>query len=226
MTQQSVKSVTSARRPSSRNLTPILPLAIASFAAIGMLLLRMTYARQATLHFLFWNLFLAWIPLILALMAWRYRHSPAFAIALGFLWLLFLPNAPYLVTDLVHLGPTSAAPMWYDLGMLFSFAFVGLALGLRSLHIMQELVQERFGAPAGWTFALTAAALSGLGIYIGRFLRWNSWELFLHPTQLTSDLLATLATPGSLLKLLAVVFLFGAVTVLGLLIIPAHQTIK
>jgi uncharacterized membrane protein len=224
MAYQTAKNVSTARRPSRLSRTPILPLALASLVAVGLLLLRIAYARHANHLFLSWNLFLAWIPLLLALLARRFRKRPLLAVALGFLWLLFLPNAPYLVTDLIHLKPTTQAPLWYDLGMLFSFAFVGLALGLHSLHIMQGLVRGRFGALAGWTFALAAAVLSGLGIYIGRFLRWNSWELFLHPTRLTSDLLATLTAPGSLLKLLAVVFLFAALTIVGLLIIPAQRT--
>ena len=110
--------------------------------------------------------------------------------------------------------------------MLFSFALVGLALGLRSLQLMQELVKQRFGYLTGWLFALTIAVLSGLGIYIGRFLRWNSWQIFSHPLQLTSDLFATLATPALLMRLLTVVLLFSAVTVIGLLMIPTDQVRK
>lgn len=203
-----------------------MPLAIATGAAISLLLLRIGYTRQPSFLFLSWNLCLAWIPLLLSLLAWRYRRYPPLASALGILWLIFLPNAPYLVTDLVHLSPSSAAPVWYDLGMLFIFALVGLALGLHSLHIMQGLVKRRFGPLAGWTLALAAAALSGLGVYIGRFLRWNSWELLLNPLGLASDLQATLATPASALRLLAVVFLFGALTVVGLLLIPAGRENK
>jgi uncharacterized membrane protein len=191
-----------------------------------MLLARIVCAQHVSHLFLLWNLFLAWIPLLLALLIWRFRQYLVLTVALGFFWLLFLPNAPYLVTDLIHLRPTTEAPMWYDLGMLFSFALVGLALGLHSLHIMQRLVQGRFGVLVGWTFALTAAVLSGFGIYIGRFLRWNSWELFLHPLRLASDVLATLTTPASLVKLLTVVLLFGAVTIVGLLMIPTYQTGK
>lgn len=218
------KSLRTSRKPLSLGSAPILPLAIGSCAALGMLLLRIGYARQASFLFLSWNLFLAWIPLLLSLLSWRYRRHPLLAIALGILWLLFLPNAPYLVSDLIHLKPGGVVPMWYDLGMLFAFAFVGLALGLHSLHIMRGLVKQSFGPVAGWCFVLAAAALSGLGVYIGRFLRWNSWEFLIHPARLASDLQATLVTPASSLKLLAFVFLFGVLTAVGLLLIPADQT--
>jgi uncharacterized membrane protein len=220
------KRLPTSKKPLNQGSTPILPLAIASCGVLGMLLLRIGYARQASFLFLSWNLFLAWIPLLLSLLSWRCRRHSLLAIALGILWLLFLPNAPYLVSDLIHLKPGGVVPMWYDLGMLFAFAFVGLALGLHSLHIMQALVKGRFGPLAGWCFVLAAAVLSGLGVYIGRFLRWNSWELLQYPEHLASDLLATLATPASTLKLLAVVFLFGALTVVGLLIIPAGQSYR
>jgi uncharacterized membrane protein len=204
----------------------IAPLMIASIAPVGMVVARILYTQHISHLFLVWNLFLAWIPLGLALLAWRTRHRPFLAAALGFLWLLFLPNAPYLVTDLIHLRPNSTVPMWYDMGMLFSFAFAGLALGLRSLQLMQGIVKERFGALASWIFALTICMISSFGIYIGRFLRWNSWEFLLHPGRLTADVLGHLASPEALLRLFTIVLLFGSVTIVGLLMFPANETTR
>jgi uncharacterized membrane protein len=206
--------------------TTILTLLIASATPIALLLARIVYTRHIAYLFLLWNLALAWMPLLLAILAWQARRHPFLALSTGFLWLLFLPNAPYLVTDLIHLRPTPQAPMWYDVIMLFSFALAGLALGLHSLHLMRDLVQRRFGLLPGWIFALVAATLSGFGIYIGRFLRWNSWEIFLHPLHLVSDVAATVSAPTSLLKLLTVVLLFGTITLVGLLLVPAWQTSK
>ena len=199
---------------------------IASAAAVSLLLLRVLYTQHIAYLFLLWNLMLAWIPLLLAILTWRVRQHLFLTLVAGLLWLLFLPNAPYLVTDLIHLKPTPEAPMWYDMVMLFSFACAGLALGLHSLHLIRGLVNRRLGLLPGWVFTLAVAALSGLGIYIGRFLRWNSWEIFLHPLRLASDVAATITAPDSLLKLLTVVVLFGAVTIVGLLLVPAWQTSK
>ena len=204
----------------------IAPLMIASMAPVGMVVARILYTQHISHLFLVWNLFLAWIPLGLALLAWRTRRRPFLAAALGFLWLLFLPNAPYLVTDLIHLRPNPTVPMWYDLGMLFSFAFAGLALGLRSLQLMQGIVKERFGVLAGWIFALTICLISSFGIYIGRFLRWNSWEFLLHPGRLTADVLDHLASPDALLRLFTIVILFGSVTIVGLLMFPANEATR
>lgn len=227
MTQQSGEEPKGTRRLLGLGRRTVLPLAIASTAPIGMLLVRTIYTHNTTHRSLLWNLFLAWIPLLLAILAWRSRQYPVLTSALGFMWLLFLPNTLYLVTDLVHLSPTSETTMWwFDLGMLFSFSFVGIALGLHSLHLIQGLVNWRFGVRIGWIFTLTVSVLTGFGIYIGRFLRWNSWDLFLHPVNLTSDVLASFTSPGSLMKMITIVPLFGAVTIVGLLMIPAHRTTK
>jgi uncharacterized membrane protein len=199
---------------------------IASTVPVVLLLVRVVYTQHFAYRFLLWNLLLAWIPMLLALLAWRFRRNSFLALSAGFLWLLFLPNAPSLVSDLIHLKPKSEAPMWYDMVMLFSFAFAGLALGLHSLHLVRGLVKRRFGLLSSWVFTLAVVALSGLGIYIGRFLRWNSWEIFLHPLRLAADVATAMTTPASLLKLLTVVLLFGAVTVVGLLMLPAWQTTK
>lgn len=205
-------------------LMAIVPLMVASLAPVGMVMARILYTQHISHLFLLWNLFLAWIPLGLALLAWRVRRQPLLTFALGFLWLLFLPNAPYLVTDLIHLRPTAEAPLWYDLGMLFSFAFAGLALGLRSLQLMQGLVKARFGALSGWIFALAVCLISSFGIYIGRFLRWNSWEFLFQPGRLIADVLDSLATPEALLRLFTIVLLYGSVTIVGLLMFPASET--
>jgi len=205
----------------------ILPLALASAAPVGVLAARTLYTRQSTHHILLWNLFLAWIPFLLALLAWRSSRKPYLAIALGVLWLLFFPNTLYLITDLIYLRPTADTPMWwFDLVMLFSFAFVGLALGLHSLHLMHELVIRRYAPLIGWLFIFSVSVLSSFGIYIGRFLRWNSWDVFLHPVDLTSDVIASLTTLGSPLKLVTIVLLFGTLTISGLLIVPAYRATK
>jgi uncharacterized membrane protein len=136
--------------------------------------------------FLVWNIFLAWIPLGLAytasVFAWRRRFLLLVLPLIAILWMLFFPNAPYILTDLQHLGhPKPGVPLWFDTLLLIWFSWTGLLLGVVSLFMMQDIVRRRFGRMAGWVFVFTAGMLSSLGIYIGRFLRWNSWDMIFHP---------------------------------------------
>ena len=135
------------------------------------------------------------------------------AIPAGAVWLLFLPNAPYLISDLVHLQPRSDAPLWFDVVLLFSFAGAGVLLGLASLSNVHDAVTARFGTIAGWSLVLTSAPLTGLGIYLGRFLRWNSWDVWTNPRPLLADLITRLSDPLSHPKTLNVTLVYGLVFV-------------
>ena len=131
--------------------------------------------------FLIWNIFLAWIPLGLAYTAsvfsWKRRFLLFSMPLMAILWMLFFPNAPYILTDLQHLGyPKPDVPLWFDMLLLIWFAWTGLLLGVVSMFLMHDIVRRQFGRLAGWVFVFSAGILSSLGIYIGRFLRWNSWD--------------------------------------------------
>ena len=150
---------------------------------------------------LIWNLFLAWIPFVLAYLAyilsWRrslmYIVIPAFAI----LWLIFFPNAPYILTDLQHLGQASAnVPLWYDVILLIWFSWTGMLLGIVSLNLMQEIIRREFGRWFGWLFVFFVAVLSSAGVYVGRFIRLNSWDIFQNPTYAASNLWDWLSDPS------------------------------
>jgi len=151
--------------------------------------------------FLCWNLLLAWIPYGLALRAralhrerapaWRY-----WAVAFG--WLLFWPNAPYLVTDLIHLDARPPVPLWFDALLLFSFAWTGILLAILSLRLMEDQWRERLGARRARAATWLALLAGCVGIFLGRVLRWNSWELFTRPQQLLTDLLELLSSPSQL----------------------------
>jgi uncharacterized membrane protein len=135
-------------------------------------------------RFLIWNLALAWIPLLLAACGYaaaaRGRGWPVAALALA--WILFFPNAPYMLTDFVHLGSSeTGAPLWYDALMIASFAWTALLLGLASLYLMQ-IVVERYVRPLwSWTLVAVALLLSSFGVYLGRFNRFNSWDALVRP---------------------------------------------
>jgi uncharacterized membrane protein len=189
-------------------------LLLASGLPIAMLFVRIFYTGHPTYIFLAWNLFLAWMPFSFALLAHQFSHRPWLLLPLSSLWLLFLPNAPYLITDLMHLRYSSIVPIWYDAIMIFSFALSGLLLGFLSLYLMQSLVVRRFGWRLGWLFAWLVLGLSGLGVYIGRFLRWNSWDIFTSPFNLFNSLL----NPELFLKAFVVTALLSLLSIFAYII--------
>jgi len=102
-------------------------------------------------------------------------------------WFFFFPNAPYILTDLVHLGPKYYGHYWVDMLLILLVAFTGLLLGFLSLQSMQQRVARRFHWPVGWLFVMAMSLLSGMGIYAGRFLRWNSWDVVARPGWVLDD---------------------------------------
>ncbi len=176
-------------------------LSMASLVCIILVGARLFYSDTPGYFGLVWNLFLAWIPFVLAYLAymlsWRrtlvYIAIPVFAL----LWLIFFPNAPYILTDLQHLGQASAGvPLWYDVILLVWFSWTGMLLGVVSLNLMHEIVKREFGRLFGWLFVLIVASLSSAGVYIGRFIRLNSWDLFQNPNQAASNLWDWLSDPS------------------------------
>jgi uncharacterized membrane protein len=168
---------------------------------IAMVFVRVRFSGTLSYTFLFWNLFLAVIPfgissLLVGLSKARtIGRAPALIFyPLAALWLLFFPNAPYVLTDLIHLRPVMV-PLWYDLLLLLSFAWTSLMFGFVSLSDMQQLVKQRFNAATGWLFACAALALGSFGIYLGRFLRWNSWDVLTEPQKLAWDIVERLVNP-------------------------------
>ena len=151
---------------------------------------RTLYSHTHHFQTLVWNLFLAWIPLLLAALIYRIATRRAdltrwILVPAALVWLLFFPNAPYIVTDLVHLGQYhDNVPGWFDVMLVAWFAWTGLLLGVVSLRLMQEIVARARGSRVGWLFVVLVTAAGSLGIYVGRFLRWNSWTVFQAPVTL------------------------------------------
>jgi uncharacterized membrane protein len=123
---------------------------------------------------------LAWVPLGLALALERAQRTPV-ALLLGAAWLAFFPNAPYLVTDFVHLRARPPVPVWFDLAFFATLSLAGLFVGLASLEIVHRALKQRLGVSWAWGALGLISALSGYAIYLGRFLRWNSWDLVTRP---------------------------------------------
>src|SRR5262245_6334549 len=112
-------------------------------------------------------------------------------------WLLFFPNAPYIFTDLIHLNGYFYPHFWVDLVLILLFALTGLVLGFVSLFLMQAVVHRMFGRLASWGFIAAVAGVSGFGIYVGRFLRFNSWDVFVQPLKVSQGISHWAFHPGS-----------------------------
>ena len=167
---------------------PVLALTFASLVCLALVLARIVWTGRFHYGFLVWNLLLAWLPLVFALLANdEYRNAPRRTwrfYGLTIAWLLFLPNAPYIFTDLIHLMSRFYGHFWVDLVPILSCALTGLVLSFLSLYLMQSIVARMFGWLASWLFIAGAAGLSGFGIYLGRFLRFNSWDVLVQPVEL------------------------------------------
>jgi uncharacterized membrane protein len=159
-------------------------------------LTRWALTGQLGYAFLAKNLALAWLP---AVLAFALRRSPAlpgaiFAAALVS-WVLFHPNAPYIVTDLVHLATPRKTILWMDVLAIGAAAAAGLMLGLASVQWVAEAIAARRGRPLPASgVAVVAAGLGALGVYFGRFARWNSWDVVTRPGELVIDAVNHLAS--------------------------------
>jgi len=186
------------RSMSDRRALALAALALASALCAGLLAARWVYSDPGAYRFLGWNLFLAWIPVVAAVAVYDMQRRGIGAgrlLPLGLVWLLFLPNAPYLLTDLIHLGSRNDAPLWFDLVLFSAFAWTGALLGFLSLYLMQAVVRRAAGGAWSWGFVGASIVATSFGIYLGRSLRWNSWALITNPSPLLSDIWARVSDP-------------------------------
>jgi len=203
---------------SRRRLAALGVLVLSSVFALGLLVLR--FALSGHVHFanLPWNLVLAWVPLVFALVAYdrsrRGARSLAVAVPLA-LWLIFLPNAPYLATEVKMLRDVHDMPIWFDTATLTTFAWVGLMLGFVSVYLVQDIARRAGGAALGWLCVVASFGLCGVGIYLGRYLRLNSWDLIVRPGDVLDDVATRLDSPRLVgMSLLTATFLLVAYAML------------
>ncbi|MEF3303520.1 DUF1361 domain-containing protein [Paenibacillus sp. GYB003] len=180
-------------------------MAAASAVCACMAFLRIVYLDKITFYWLIVpNLLLAWIPLIASRLAVRTladRRRPGLAtIAWGAVWLAFYPNASYIATDLKHLSWASTErTLYYDLSLNMLTATLGFLLGAVSLYMLHIEVRRRMGAKWGAAFACAVHLLGAVGVYLGRVLRWNSWDLVVRPWRIVADAARIAVDPGALL---------------------------
>lgn len=173
-------------------------LLISVMVGLVLLITRIIYNHQLTLVFLVWNLILAFIPLFISRAARSigvFQKPGPILIPAFFLWLIFFPNAPYILTDFYHLKQADNVPFWFDMIIIALFAWNGLMIGFITLKDMQHIVSRNYSQKAGWICTTTAILLGSFGIYIGRFLRYNSWDIFLVPFSLGSDIFKIFICP-------------------------------
>jgi uncharacterized membrane protein len=161
-------------------------------------------------RFLIWNLFLAWIPVLFAA-GFAAVHRRVWLLPLGLGWLAFLPNSPYLVTDLVHLG--EGAELWRHVLQYGFAAWTGIMLGVVSMRLIHGRIERDFGVIAGWTAVVVSIGLCAIGVVIGRFQRWSSWDLVTQPRAVVATTLDWVRSPFAYVQstgvALAVAAFFG-----------------
>ncbi|MDF2691803.1 MAG: hypothetical protein K0S65_186 [Labilithrix sp.] len=189
-----------------------------SALAVALLAARIGWTRQPSYRFLLWNLFLAWVPYLCAITL-RVLHERGARLTtlapLFLLWLGFLPNAPYLVTDLVHLrwhggdAGHGGAPLWFDAIMLASYAWAGVGLGVASLRTCAGVVHSRRGPWTAAAFVVLSALATGFGIYLGRFVRLNTWDVATRPLTVLDIALSPIVHPFQHPRAWVVTFTFA-----------------
>lgn len=194
-----------------------------SVLACSLLVVRIAVTGELRFAFLPWNLFLAWIPYGIAggidRLASRVRPGAGTLLLPTALWALFLPNAPYILTDVVHLRWSPMHLLAWDTLLILAFALPALALGLLSLARVHRLVERRVGIAAGWTFVAVMLLLSGTGMWLGRVVRLNSWDVFTSPLASVERTLEALGAPGGGPTAMAFTLAFGAL-LLGAYVFP------
>lgn len=175
-------------------------LVIASVISVMLVKVHGKITGTENYSFLVWNLFLAWIPYAASLVAYAsMRRRVTFFLIMPIstiVWLVFFPNASYLLTDFQHLSVTNLnSPLWFDVIILVWFSWTGLLLGISSLYQMQEIVTRAFNPIVGWVFAIIATSVSSVGVYMGRFLRWNSWDILQDPLPIAKDVYGIVRHP-------------------------------
>ncbi len=186
-------------------------MAAASAICVLLIAVRIAFSDTSRYTGLVWNLFLAWIPFVLSYVAyvfsWKKWQLYLVLPISAFLWLIFFPNAPYILTDLQHLAKeTSSAPIWYDVIVMVWFSWTGLLLGLVSMYLMHDIIQRTFGRWIGWAFVFIVSGLSSFGVYLGRFIRFNSWDFLNDPKEIVVTILGLAIDPTKRLVAFTVLF--------------------
>ncbi|XDD51288.1 DUF1361 domain-containing protein [Leptospira sp. WS92.C1] len=205
-------------------ILPAASLFLCCLLSVILIELRMSISGKKSYMFLKWNLILALIPVLIAYFLLFYykirkRSIDFIFIFLILVWLVFFPNSPYIVSDFIHLKPKPGIPLWFDILLIFSFAWNGLFSGYLSLRIIHNVLDDKFNELISWIFILAVAPLAALGVYIGRFYRWNSWDIITNPFALYDDMIEIMIRLKENHRLLGILILMSISIFFGYLII-------
>lgn len=188
------------------NLTLITLTVTGTVLLIGRILLTETHHYA----FLWWNLALAAVPLVFVKLA-EITKNRLLLFFIIFTWLAFYPNAPYILTDYIHLGNVySANHLLLDSVIITVFALDGVLLGFASLHGILALITKRFSNEAFYPLLVIISLLTGLGLYIGRYLRFNTWEIITNPIGIYETLNRYFLDLAKLPEIIVIVAVFSA----------------
>jgi len=166
-------------------------MALLSLFCLCTTIFRRIYLGTWEFFFLNWNLFLAFVPWALTSISFikpKIQHSILGITVLLVFWLLFFPNAPYIITDLFYIRRIKSMPIWYDTLMLLSYTWAGLLFGFFSLWDIEQILGRRLPRPVVTVLSGVLLFVGSFGIYIGRYLRWNTWDLFTRTSQVLTDI--------------------------------------
>jgi len=195
-------------------------IALSALFSFVLIAFRVYYTSGLYLSFLLWNLFLAYLPYYFSTKL-LYYHQMGKALwkllVLFGLWLLFFPNSPYIITDLFHLTNHHTMPLWYDLAIIFSVAWSGLILGFLSLMQIQHFLNFKYGIKKSWLIISGIQLLCAYGIYLGRYERYNSWDIVTNPLSLLNDIVDLCCNPLSHPRTIGVTLVFSVLLMLSYL---------
>ncbi|MCB9034849.1 MAG: DUF1361 domain-containing protein [Chitinophagales bacterium] len=197
----------------NERLSVVISLSITSALSVFLVFFRVYQTKMPIYVFLIWNLILATIPYVIGLYLFSKRREnfKSFKyIILFFLWLIFLPNAPYILTDLIHLRIREGFPLVLDLIILLFYAWTGLMMCLYSIKDLQQIIQLKYGKKWSMLFTLTIPFICAFGVYIGRFLRYNSWDFVFNFDSVAKDILKHIVFPHQHVEAVTITFLLGS----------------
>ncbi len=179
---------------------------LAFLAFIGLLIaVRIFYTGSTLYLFLVWNIFLAWIPFAISSIFYKLADKAKGKQFLVLIcWLAFFPNSLYIVTDLIHLQIESKVPKWFDAVLLFSASVAGLMMAFISLYRVEEFLQKAIHRKLQSAAILMILFLASFGVYLGRFLKWNSWDIISNPFKLLGSIGHRIFSPFNYLQTWAV----------------------
>ena len=178
------------------NFTTLFSLLLLTGISLFLLMIRLKLTHSFFLLFLVWNLFLAAIPYGISFYLTHIKQLPKWKmIVVFFIWLLFLPNAPYILTDFIHLAHLKSNFKILDVVLILSFALTGLYFYVLSMKTMKNVLRSYLSKKHLNILFFCIPFLCGFGIYLGRFLRWNSWDIIQNPLGLLKDLFEIMIMP-------------------------------